>query len=251
MPKKFTGENSRATKAKQIKDEAKAVKDAAVRADKEAKESEQWAVGSKKGGKAEEKAAKRQEQLARKREIEQELEKEDKANKTAKPAKGLPKPKTPAQRASARGTKKTEEKEQQIAAAEQENKEIESFAASNLDDALNLMDSLNEPSSSVPSGSTSGGTASLGGAAALVDRHPERRAKAAYKLFLDREIPRMREENPALRLSKIRDLLWKEWQKSPENPLNVSRVAHNASQAEVDAIVEEERKKIQDSLRIK
>ncbi|KAJ2400735.1 hypothetical protein GGI23_001847 [Coemansia sp. RSA 2559] len=237
MPKKFQGGNSKAAAANEKKSAAKAEKDAKVRAAKEAEEAEKWGIGSKKSGKAEEKKAKRQEQLELKREKEKQLELETKDIARAKPIKG------PAQKASARGAKKAEEKELQIAAAEDQNKKIESFAASNIDDALNLMESIDEPSDAQ-------GPASMSGADALIDRHPERRAKAAYNLFLEREIPRMREENPNLRLSKIRENLWKEWKKSPENPINISRVSHNASQAAIDAVIEEERKNIKDRLRI-
>ncbi|KAJ1662890.1 hypothetical protein IW140_005383 [Coemansia sp. RSA 1813] len=237
MPKKFQGGNSRAIAANEKKAAAKAEKDAKIRAEKEAEETAKWGIGSKKGGKAEEKKAKRQEQLELKREKEKQLELENKEIAKSKPARG------PAPKTSARGAKKAEEKELQIAAAEDSNKKIESFAASNIDDALNLMDSIDDPSSSQ-------GSVSKDGVDALVDRHPERRAKAAYNLFLERETPRMREENPTLRLSKIRDILWKEWKKSPENPMNISRVSHNTTQASIDAIIEEERKNIKDKLRI-
>jgi hypothetical protein len=36
----------------------------------------------------------------------------------------------------------------------------------------------------------------------------------------EREIPRMREENPGLKLSQIKERIFNEWQKSPENPVN-------------------------------
>ena len=30
----------------------------------------------------------------------------------------------------------------------------------------------------------------------------------------------LKEENPTLKRSQLKELLWKEWQKSPENPMN-------------------------------
>ena len=36
------------------------------------------------------------------------------------------------------------------------------------------------------------------------DANPERRRKAAYKAYEEREIARMREENPGLKLSQVR-----------------------------------------------
>lgn len=52
------------------------------------------------------------------------------------------------------------------------------------------------------------------------DRHPERRLKAAYAAFEEREVPRLKAENPNMRQSQIKQLLRKEWMKSPENPMN-------------------------------
>uniref|UniRef100_F1L8X6 Coiled-coil domain-containing protein 124 n=1 Tax=Ascaris suum TaxID=6253 RepID=F1L8X6_ASCSU len=53
-----------------------------------------------------------------------------------------------------------------------------------------------------------------------VDRHPEKRLKAAYQAFEERMLPRLKEEHPTFRLSQLKQLLKKEWQKSPDNPLN-------------------------------
>ena len=52
------------------------------------------------------------------------------------------------------------------------------------------------------------------------EKHPERRVKAAYAVYEERELPRLKEENPNLRMSQLKQLLRKEWMKSPENPLN-------------------------------
>lgn len=52
------------------------------------------------------------------------------------------------------------------------------------------------------------------------DKHPEKRVKAAYQEFEDRRLPQLKQENPNLRLSQLKQALKKEWQKSPENPLN-------------------------------
>ena len=53
-----------------------------------------------------------------------------------------------------------------------------------------------------------------------VDMHPEKRVKAAWNAFEQGRISQLRAENPSLRLSQIRQMLRKEWQKSPLNPLN-------------------------------
>jgi hypothetical protein len=53
-----------------------------------------------------------------------------------------------------------------------------------------------------------------------VEKHPEKRVKAAYAEFESRRLPQLKEEKPTLRLSQLKQVLKKEWQKSPENPLN-------------------------------
>ena len=55
-----------------------------------------------------------------------------------------------------------------------------------------------------------------------VDKHPEKRMKAAYNAFEERELPRLKQENPNMRLSQIKQILKKEWMKSPENPMNMA-----------------------------
>ena len=53
-----------------------------------------------------------------------------------------------------------------------------------------------------------------------VDKHPEKRMKAAYAAFEEENLPRLKEENPNLRLSQLKQMLRKEWMKSPSNPMN-------------------------------
>jgi hypothetical protein len=52
------------------------------------------------------------------------------------------------------------------------------------------------------------------------DRHPEKRMKAAFKAYEDAQLPIVKAENPSLKLSQIKQMIFKNWQKSPENPLN-------------------------------
>ncbi|KAL1114855.1 hypothetical protein AAG570_007679 [Ranatra chinensis] len=53
-----------------------------------------------------------------------------------------------------------------------------------------------------------------------VDKHPERRVKAAYAEFEDRLLLQFKSDNPTLRLSQVKQMIRKEWDKSPQNPLN-------------------------------
>ena len=44
--------------------------------------------------------------------------------------------------------------------------------------------------------------------------------KAAFTAFEEVNLPRLKRENPNLRLSQLKQMLKKEWTKSPDNPLN-------------------------------
>uniref|UniRef100_A0ACB8F388 Uncharacterized protein n=1 Tax=Sphaerodactylus townsendi TaxID=933632 RepID=A0ACB8F388_9SAUR len=61
-----------------------------------------------------------------------------------------------------------------------------------------------------------------------LDRHPERRMKAAFATFEEENLPRLKQENPNMRLSQLKQLLKKEWMKSPENPMNQRHTAYNS-----------------------
>lgn len=60
-----------------------------------------------------------------------------------------------------------------------------------------------------------------------VDHHPERRMKAAFAAYEEANMPRLKKENPNMRLSQLKQQLKKEWMKSPENPLNQRFAAYN------------------------
>jgi len=51
------------------------------------------------------------------------------------------------------------------------------------------------------------------------DKHPEKRMKAAYKAYEDAQMPIIKAENPSLKLSQLKQIIFKNWQKAPENPL--------------------------------
>ncbi|CAD6259996.1 unnamed protein product [Miscanthus lutarioriparius] len=52
------------------------------------------------------------------------------------------------------------------------------------------------------------------------DKHPERRLKSTFKAFEEAELPKLKEEKPGLTLHQYKDMIWKLWKKSPDNPLN-------------------------------
>ncbi|KAJ1980571.1 hypothetical protein H4R34_002410, partial [Dimargaris verticillata] len=132
---------------------------------------------------------------------------------------------------------------------------VASYSASNIDDALDLMTVVTSPgagaarqadqlrdSNDISKPTPVGGTE--------VDRHPERRHKAAYAAYEERELPILKQEYKGLRLTQLKQLLWKNWQKSPENPFNQAHLAYNASRQDADTLVEETRSKIESRLRV-
>ncbi|KAH7650054.1 hypothetical protein FG379_003134 [Cryptosporidium bovis] len=75
---------------------------------------------------------------------------------------------------------------------------IEYITASTLDDAVSLL-TMNEVS---------------------VDKHPEKRQKAAWLSYVDNNLPILKKEHPTFKRSQLLQLLQKMWKKAPENPLN-------------------------------
>ncbi|KAG2448049.1 hypothetical protein HYH02_007076 [Chlamydomonas schloesseri] len=61
------------------------------------------------------------------------------------------------------------------------------------------------------------------------EKHPEKRMKAAWKAYEERMLPQLKEEKPGLKMSQYKDMLWKTWQKAPENPLNAAALAAAAA----------------------
>jgi len=57
------------------------------------------------------------------------------------------------------------------------------------------------------------------GAGGDADRHPERRLRAAYREYEEAHWEELKRDNPSLRHSQLKDLLFKQWQKAPENPM--------------------------------
>ena len=104
------------------------------------------------------------------------------------------------------------------------NKEEESsFVASNIDDALDLMNALTNRKQEIK-----------------VERHPERRMKAAWTMYLETNLPRIRRDHPKLRYSQHMKILRDEWAKSLENPMNQLRVAYNARTEELEEVIEKQ-----------
>jgi hypothetical protein len=58
-----------------------------------------------------------------------------------------------------------------------------------------------------------------------VDAHPERRMKALYNEYFERELPVWKENHPGLRLGQYKERIFDAWQKDPSNPRNAAAMA--------------------------
>ncbi|KAG9088207.1 hypothetical protein FS749_002346 [Ceratobasidium sp. UAMH 11750] len=243
MPPKGGNAKKESGRAKKAENEQKK-KEATAQA-KEKKEAEDWAVGAKSSKAAEEKAAKKAAEAARKAEnarllAEEEAAAPSKPKPAPKAGKGKakpppPKPAGPGAIAAGGGLASVEMPEPQKG----EEELVESFAATGIDDALDLLEVVNAKTDK----------ASVGQQAAGIERHPERRFKAALEAYQERELPRIKDERPGLRLNQYKDLLFKEFQKSPDNPFNQTLAAYDATKQERAEALSRRKQELEDRLR--
>lgn len=201
MPKKFVGENSKAVAARARKAAAKEAENTkkALEAEEKAWKDDDKQLLKKKQ-RQEELEKKRQQQLEKKAEVKALLEKEMATIKVGG--------KQPAAKITRAEIVAATEKRNQVAMKKKEEEKpieenlnrltIEGETAHGIDEALSVL-STKDPE---------------------IDRHPEKRVKAAFASFEERMMPIIKEQNPTLRLSQLKQILKKEWMKSPENPLN-------------------------------
>lgn len=201
MPRKFIGENSKAVAARARKaavKEAENTKKAQEAEDKAWQDDDKQVL--KKKQKQEELERKRQQQLEKKAEAKALLEKEMANIKIGgkQPVAKVTRAEIVAE-TEKRNQATTKKKEDEKPIEENLNRIIvEGETARGIDEALSILSTKE----------------------AELDRHPEKRMKAAYTAFEERTMPIIKEQNPTLRLSQLKQLLRKEWMKSPENPLN-------------------------------
>nr|XP_022329669.1 coiled-coil domain-containing protein 124-like [Crassostrea virginica]XP_022329670.1 coiled-coil domain-containing protein 124-like [Crassostrea virginica] len=207
MPKKFKGENSKAAEARARKASAQAEVD---QKKKQAIEDEYWKDDdkhvAKKQQRKEDKEKKRHEQLERKKEL-QKLHDEEMASikKTG------PVPQAKVTRADIDNHRERERKQKEDEARKQQ-KELEEPP---IEENVNRLQIDGTEARSVTEA-----LSVLSNKPEEVDLHPEKRLKAAYKKFEETNMPIIKQENPNMKLSQLKQMLWKDWQKSPENPLN-------------------------------
>ncbi|XP_034611160.1 coiled-coil domain-containing protein 124 [Trachemys scripta elegans] len=219
MPKKFQGENTKSAAARARKAEAKAAADAKRQQELEDalwKDEDKHVL--RKEQRKEEREKRRLEQLERKKEMQRLLEEED-----AKLKGKLPKPITPGKITRAQ-IEETIRKDQQ----QKENGDEVEKQKSHLD--VPLEENINRrvlEEGTVEARTIEDAIAVLSVADDL-DRHPERRMKAAFATFEEINLPRLKQENPNMRLSQLKQLLKKEWMRSPDNPMNQRHMTYNS-----------------------
>ncbi|KAK2589358.1 hypothetical protein KPH14_007900 [Odynerus spinipes] len=209
MPKKFVGENSKAVAARARKAAAKEAENTkkALEAEEKAWQDDDKQLLKKKQ-KQEELEKKRLQQLEKKAEAKALLEKEMATIKVGgkQPAAKITKAEIMAAMEKRNQAAKSEKKKEEEKPIEENLNRIviEGETAHGIDEALSIL-SVKDPE---------------------VDRHPEKRMKAAYASFEEKMMPIIKEQNPTLRLSQLKQILKKEWMKSPENPLNQKLFNH-------------------------
>ncbi|KAI0255302.1 hypothetical protein BJV78DRAFT_757084 [Lactifluus subvellereus] len=263
------GGNAKKESGRAKKAENEANKRAAAAEAKERAEAVKWTEGERSGKSKEEKEEKRKAELARKAENARLLAEEEASAQTKKATpkagakkatKSQPKPAGPGAIA-AGGEVATP-----TASAESSSKndgtpqEVESFSATGIDNALDLLEVVNAKMDK----------ASIGNQAAGIEKHPERRFKAAFNAYVESELPNIRAEvkprlrvnlvpvlqllysqQPGLRLQQYKDLLFKQFQKSPENPFNQTTVEYNATSEEKVEALRQKQDEIRERLREK
>lgn len=99
-------------------------------------------------------------------------------------------------------------------------KDIAEFGAENVIHASGVDSVLTQ----VGGGALTQGAASSSSGAAAIDQHPEKRMKSAFAEYEERQMPIVRAENPRLKLSQYKQIIFKNWAKAPENPFNIRKV---------------------------
>jgi hypothetical protein len=154
-------------------------------------------------------AAAKKEEAARKKAEKEALLKEEEASLPSKP-KGA-------------GAKKAEKKPRGIDAALGSLDRPSALNATGIDNALDALSLTTKDNEKI-------------------DRHPERRFKAAYAQFEERRLDEMKDEKGLRRQQKI-DQIRKEFEKHPDNPFNQVSATYNMTKEEIAALREEEKSK--------
>ena len=235
MGKTFAkGENSKKAAGNAKKATAAANKQASANATAAAQEDQEWAQGSKSNSKKEDAAAKKQEAAAKKAERDAQLAAEE-AN-----ARSAPKNSKSATKKASVATSLTPARGLDLAQLDGDTRDggsssslLPALNASGIDNALDAL-TLTGSSAAADAGK--------------VDRHPERRFKAAYMAFEARRLVELEVENPGLRRNQRVDVIRREFAKHPDNPFNQAAGRFDSTGAELKEIADRERARMEGML---
>ncbi|CAK3738157.1 Hypothetical predicted protein [Lecanosticta acicola] len=205
------GENSKKAAGNAKKAEVAAQKAAAKDAKKQAAESAEWKKGAKDNSKVDAAAAKQAEAARKKAEKDALLKEEEESL----PSKGGAKHKAPA--------KKSRGLDLSGLDMPSSKKDINALNATGIDNALDALSLTTDNKDKI-------------------DRHPERRFKAAYAQFEERRLEEMKDEKGLRRQQKI-DQIRKEFEKHPDNPFNQVAGTYNMSKEEINELRNSEKAK--------
>ncbi|RFU25933.1 hypothetical protein B7463_g10406, partial [Scytalidium lignicola] len=222
-PKKAAGENSKKASGNAKKAEAAAQRAAAEEAKKAIVEETEWSKGAKSTAKKEAEAAKKAEQARKKAEKDAILAAEEKEARAA--------PKNT--KSAAKKTSVAPSRGLDLSQLDDDASPEAKLAALNASGIDNALDAL-----AITTGDN---------AAAKIDRHPERRFKAAYAAFEERRLREMENDGSGdgLRQNQKKEKIKKEFEKSEENPFNQASAKYDASKEELREIREKEKAKIE------
>ncbi|KTW30460.1 uncharacterized protein T551_01743 [Pneumocystis jirovecii RU7] len=195
------------------KEAARSREEAAQKEKRDAEEDAKWSVGTKASNlKKEREIQKRQEGAAKKAERNA-LEADELRNISLKNV--------------SRGSSKKADHKSTIDNLFEKSK---TYSASNIDDALELLSLQTKGNEKLIS---------------EIDKHPERRFKAALSAYEEYRLPQLKEEHKGLRLQQYKELIYKEFAKHPDNPMNQLTSKYNATKEELKEIAEMEKKRLE------
>jgi len=217
--KKTSGENSKKASGNAKKAEAAAQKAAEENSKKATEEDQEWSKGAKSSAKKEAEAAKKLELARKKAEKDAILAEEDKEARVA--------PKNTKQAAK----KPTKGLDLSQLEDDSDSKTPGALNATGIDNALDAL-SLTTDS------------------AAKIDKHPERRFKAAFAAYEEKRLAEMEQDGSGqgLRQNQKREKIRKEFEKSEENPFNQVSARYDATKDDLKELREQEKVKIETRL---
>ncbi|KAL2060921.1 hypothetical protein VTL71DRAFT_8973 [Oculimacula yallundae] len=218
--KKAAGENTKKASGNAKKQEAAAAKAAQENAKKAAEEDQDWGKGAKNTAKKEAEASKKAEQARKKAEKDALLAEEE------KDARAAPKNAKVAVKKTAKGLDLS-----QLDDPSSSSTPASALNATGIDNALDALDLTADSS-------------------AKIDKHPERRFKAAFAAFEERRLKEMESDGSGqgLRQNQKRERIRKEFEKSEDNPFNQVSARYDASKDDIKELREQEKAKIESRL---